>query len=160
MRRKVLAVVVAASLLAAGVAVAEVVIGGDDIYGPWTCTSCTVAMPRPDPATEAYIDAWRDWQRENVFFGFAFSPGDEIVVCNATHCTTYKVTITGYLGRSREPITPAPGGGGGGGTGPRQGGGPDDPFSQCTTVTVKPCTSVSGGGKMCEYQTFLSCPGM
>jgi len=49
MKHKVLAVVVAASLIAAGVAVAEVVIGGDDVYGPWTCTSCTVATPRPDP---------------------------------------------------------------------------------------------------------------
>jgi len=158
MKWKIIAVVLLL-LLVSGTALATL-FSDPRIYGPFECTSCTVSTPAPDSATEAYIRTWAQWQRNNVYFAFKFGPDDKIVVCNATHCTTYQPTNTGFLGGERVPISPAPGGGGGGGTGSGQSGGPDDPFSQCTTVTVKPCTSVSGGGKMCEYQTFLSCPGM
>lgn len=92
--------------------------GGDRTYGPWSCASCTVASPMPDAGSKAYILSRLRSMRQKYTFA-SFAPGDKIVICNATTCTTYVVTDTGdFLGVKQEPITKAPtsSGGGGGGT--------------------------------------------
>lgn len=102
--------------------------GGDRTYGPWSCSSCTVVSPMPDAGTRAYIVS-RAVSRQEEYSFAGYAPGDKIVVCNATTCTTYVVTDTGdYLGIKQEPITPSSGTGGGGGSGgPPPGGGAGAP---------------------------------
>lgn len=128
MKKKILGLAIVVAVAATGAVMADVVIGGDAVWGPFACTTCNVSSPMPDAATRAYMDAWKQWQRDNVYFNFKYAPGDTIVVCNATHCTTYEVTATGgYLGKERVSITPPPlpngGGGGTSGGGDGSGGG-------------------------------------
>lgn len=142
------------SLSAISVARSDIIIGGDSVYGPWTCNSCSVSVPMPDAPTRAYIDGWKQWKRDNEYFNWNFAPGDKIVVCNATHCSTYVVTNTGYLGESRTPISPSSGGGGGGSIG----GGGDNPFQGCFVKTVETCTTSDGIITGCQTSSILDCP--
>lgn len=136
----ILSVFTASALTLTGVAYSLPGLGGTQTYGPWSCTSCTVASPMPDAASRAYIQSrLTSYQQGYTFFKFA--PGDKIVVCNAQACTTYEVTDTrDYLGVKQEPIIKVPTrGGGGGGGAPVYGGGPGAPgcIAGCNpTVTV------------------------
>ena len=101
-------------------------------FGAYVCSGgCTLAIAMPDPSTVAFIDALNrgpSFPASVLNQGLGMIPGDEIMVCNATHCATYLVTEEGrYQGRNLEERTSSrePGGQAGGreGGGGRAGGG-------------------------------------
>jgi uncharacterized membrane protein YgcG len=117
-------------------------------FGPLRCEVCQVQAQIADVATQAFL---REYVNANSYqaYGKTFyrqNPGDTIIVCNATVCTTYVMTDSrDWNGIERRPIDGAAGGGahsgggyqggssngGGGYSGPTGGGG-----GQTGTVNV------------------------
>lgn len=150
--KKTCILVIALLALLSSVALAidppEIRLAGDRQYGPWGCDACLVDSPMADAATKAYVNSYLNSYKQNYTF-FNFAPGDQITVCNATHCTTYTVSDTGDL-HGAMPVErfAKPGSRGGAGGGPRPGGtrstgGDLAPVGGCTFK----CTPVVGVGK-------------
>lgn len=80
--------------------------------------------------------------------------GTTYLICNSTHCATYRMTFSGeYVGSDRTAIDPPPNGrepnlGGGDGS---SGGGQ---ICEIVTKSGQACSSVDGGGKSCENYVY------
>lgn len=89
------------------------------------CSNCPVGYPRIDSTTKNEIALVRDsLNRQQATSTTWITPGDVIVICNASACVKYEVTSggEGYHGISHGPQSPLTGGGGGGGGGDFGGG--------------------------------------
>jgi hypothetical protein len=93
--------------------------------GPIHCDNgCLVQAPYIDPLTQQFLESMRAPVDDVPFWMFA--TGTSYMVCNATHCATYRQTFEGkYITDERVPINPPPSppGGNGGGYGVLPGGG-------------------------------------
>lgn len=113
------------------------------VFGPEHCDACKGQRPIPDAATQAFLMQYtKITNKERLGLPMdSIQPGSKVIVCNATHCTTYQMTDSyDWNGSTQEPITTP--GGGGGGDGGGGGGGPivDGCYGNCGTVTVDPPT--------------------
>lgn len=101
-RRKAILILV----LAAGIAFAFKSL--EFVRGPYVCdTDCGVASPLPDIATVQHIKNSRGLIDRLPIF--AWASGTTYLICNATHCATYRQTFSGrYVTDRRTPITPSP----------------------------------------------------
>ena len=114
--------VVSLVLLASGASIAAIAQWkpGMRTFGTFYCSNCPVGYPRIDSTTKNEIALVRDsLNRQQATSTTWITPGDVIVICNASACVKYEVTSggEGYHGISHEPQSPLTGGGGGGGGG-------------------------------------------
>lgn len=89
------------------------------VFGPEHCDACKGQRPIPDAATQAFLMQYtKVTNKERLGSPMdSIQPGSKVIVCNATHCTTYEMTDSyDWNGSTQEPIT-TPGGGGGVGGG-------------------------------------------
>lgn len=93
--------------------------------GPIHCDNgCLVQAPFIDSLTQQFLESRRAPVDDLPLWMFA--TGTSYMVCNATHCATYRQTFSGqYITDKRVPINPpiSPPGGNGGGYGVIPGGG-------------------------------------
>lgn len=76
--------------------------------GPFVCNNgCTVQSPLIDAATAAYLDSILA-PVDRVPMAM-YASGTTYIICNTTHCTTYRQTFSGeYAGDDRKQIEPTP----------------------------------------------------
>ncbi|WP_447782347.1 hypothetical protein [Stenotrophomonas riyadhensis] len=125
------------------------------VFGPVKCDACKGQRPEPDVATKAFLLKYMQvTNRERRGSHLEqIQIGAKVIVCNASHCTTYQMTDSkDWNGTTQEAITRSPGSGGGvsgdfggmgGGGGWWDGGtGGGDPYSGKGTVIVSDPTVV------------------
>lgn len=96
------------------------------VFGPVKCDACQGQRPEPDVATKAFLLKYMQiTNRERRGSHLEqIQIGAKVIVCNASHCTTYQMTDSkDWNGTTQEAITKSPrsGGGAGEGGGKREG---------------------------------------
>lgn len=98
---------VVASLIFAGLSVIAIANAGvSNRYGPFTCNTCLLQTPQPDPATLSFILGHRVFPQ--------MSGGNVITICGPSACVSY--TKTDYRNFEGGPVRPMTQGNPGGGT--------------------------------------------